>query len=95
MNRNGVIQAGSQILDANIRKIVKQEMSQILKGYFEAGEIVAINGNRADVKINGSADTTPNVPIKPGETIAVNDEVWIIKINYSDIDKMILCKRPI
>lgn len=78
-------------------RIIKQEMKK-RENYLPLnlpGEIVSVNGNFANVKINGSIEITPNIPVCPHITVSPGDHVWIMKINYNDNDLLIWTARPI
>jgi len=78
-------------------KVIKQEMNKRVN-YPPSnlpGEIVSVDGNFASVYINGSTEVTPNIPVCPHITINPGDQVWIMKINYSDTDLLIWTVRPV
>ena len=87
----------TEILKQFIVKVIDQRLSQlgILQGFFEPGKIESIVDNRANIYINGSTSITPNIPIVNNLILSPNDEVWILKVNFSNIDKLVLCKRLI
>ena len=85
------------VLYTMVSKIVKKEM-QNRSNYLPfllPGEIVSVSGSFASVTINGSTTATPNIPINPAITVVASDHVWVLKVNFQDADKMVLCKRPI
>jgi hypothetical protein len=87
----------TNLLIETIKKIVKQEMGK-KENYltlFLPGEIDSVDGNFADVKINGSTDVTPDIPINPSISVIAGDSVWVLKVNFQDQDLIILCKRVV
>lgn len=87
------LQTLSEAVDSRSSKIIQQKVGNILKGNKMAGVVASINGNTANVYVNGSDTLTTNIPIRYGLIVAVNDEVWIERINFSDIDLQITSKR--
>ena len=79
-----------------VSKMVKKEMNK-RENYppmMLPGEIDSVNGNFADVTINGSTEITPNIPVCPHVTVVPGSHVWIAKINYSNTDLLIWTVRP-
>lgn len=83
-----------------LKDITTELVMRILKkhGFFnlyDDGKINALSadGKTADVYINGDTTVTPSVPIRPGLTLAVGDEVRIININFNKRDKLIDHKK--
>lgn len=92
-----------------VTKIVKNEMKK-RENYLPLllpGEIYSVNGSFADIIINNTVDNlTDNdldvddyktfaVPINPSISVVAGDHVWVLKVNFQDNDKIILCKRVI
>ncbi len=75
---------------ALIEKVLRE------RGFFnlyDDGKIAAVNGNYADVYINGATDVTPGITIRGGLTLAPGDEVRILNVNYNKKDRLIDHKK--
>ena len=97
MSDSNVDYTDCEIFVTLVQKIVKQEMKK-QENYIPfllPGEIFSINGGNADVYINGSTTETPDIPINSAITVEVGDSVWILKVNFQDVDMIVLCKRII
>jgi len=84
---------GASILNSHIKKTIQKEMKNVLNGFLEAGKIESVNGSFANVYINGSKDLIENIPIMSGVYIAKDDEVWVMKVNFNQLDRIIFCKK--
>lgn len=66
------------------------------RGFFnlyDDGKIATVNGNYADVYINGAEEVTPGIPIREGLSLAPNDEVRILNVNFNRKDRLIDHKK--
>ena len=87
----------AEILTNFIKKVVRQEMKK-QENYIPfllPGEIASVSGSFADVYINNQDIVTPNIPINPAISVSGYDHVWILKVNFRDVDMLFLCKRVI
>jgi len=87
----------AEILTNFIKKVVRQEMKK-QENYIPfllPGEIASVSGSFADVYINDQTIVTPDIPINPAITVSEGDQVWVLKVNFRDVDLLVLCKRVI
>ncbi len=80
-----------------IKKVVKQEMKKT-ENYIPLllpGVIASVDGSFADIYINDQTTVTPDIPINPAITVSENDQVWVLKVNFRDVDLLVLSKRVI
>lgn len=49
----------------------------------------------ADVYLNGSATASTNIPVSPdiAANVAVNTPVWIIAVNFNNLDMFVLARK--
>lgn len=66
-----------------IRQIINQEINKqnFIKTYSGTVISVSIDGKRATVRLTGSDEDIPNLLNKTGETLSVDDNVFLFAMN--------------
>ena len=76
------------------RKIVQQELSKAQLPKLLPATIVTVGSGVADIKLNGSSTTIPDVMIGTGLTLNPNDQVYVLLIYGSASNMFIIEKKP-
>ena len=86
-----------EMLTNFIKKVVKQEMKKTENyiPFLLPGVIASVDGSFANVYINDQSTVTPNIPINPSISVSEDDHVWVLKVNFRDVDLLVLSKRVI
>lgn len=89
--------SNAKILKDYISDIVKKEMNNPVNypPRLIPGIIKSVTGNKSDVYIYASNSIMKDVPIRHGIVVSVNDEVWVERINYSNIDLEVVSKKSL
>lgn len=87
-------------LDKSIRRIVKDELNKMgIPRLFISGVVKSVykNGNNtfADVYLNGSSIASTNIPVNPdiASNVTANSPVWVICVNFSQIDLFVIARK--
>lgn len=80
------------IISKLIKKEVKNEIRKQLR-FMESCKILSINGNKADIGFADSDTVIQNVKINDGLNLSVNDEAYVLLINFSPSNLLIIAKK--
>ncbi len=66
-----------------VREIVSKEVRKLKFNKMYPAKVVSVDGSLANIKLLGGNETISNIKNKTGETLDIDDEVYIEAINNS------------